>query len=296
MPGVIIGLRDLHYALLQQDDSSGVVYSTPVKIAGAVQANINPNSSNDTLFADDGPMETASSLGQIELELIAADFPLEVQAALLGHTISGGVLKRNANDVPPWVAIGFKSLKSNGKYRYVWLLKGKFNQPEQKHETKGDRVNFQTPTLKGNFVKRDYDNEWIHQTDEDMINYVASLGANWFTAVSGGVATDTTPPAVSSSTPVDGATGVAVSTALSVTFNEALALSTINAGSVFLLNATDANIAGTINVSADRKTITFTPASNLAATTAYRLIFTTAITDLAGNKLAAPYVLNFTTA
>jgi len=95
---------------------------------------------------------------------------------------------------------------------------------------------------------------------------------------------------------IDGATGVAVSTALSVTFNEALALSTINAGSVFLLDATDANIAGTINVSADRKTITFTPASNLAATTAYRLIFTTAITDLAGNKLAAPYVLNFTTA
>jgi len=183
MPGVIIGLKDLHYALLQQDDENGVVYSAPVRIAGAVQANINPNASLETLFADDGPMETSASMGKIELELIAADFPLEVQAILLGHTVSGGVLKRKASDVPPWVAIGFKSLKSNGKYRFVWLLKGKFNQPEQNHETKGDTVNFQTPTLNGSFVKRDFDDEWIHQTDEDMTNYVDSIGSGWFDAV-----------------------------------------------------------------------------------------------------------------
>jgi len=183
MKGVVIGLKDLHYALLTEDDDTGVTYSTPVKIAGAIQANINPNASNDTLFADDGPMETASSLGQIELELIAADFPLEVQAALLGHTISGGVLKRNANDVPPWVAIGFKSLKSNGKYRFVWLVKGKFTQPEMTHETKGDKVNFQTPTLKGNFTKRDNDGVWIIQTDEDATGYTASIGDSWFNQV-----------------------------------------------------------------------------------------------------------------
>lgn len=296
MPGVLVGLKDLYYALLEQDDLTGVAYGTPVKIVGAVQANINPNASNETLFYDDGPGETAASMGQIELELVAADVPLDVQAVLLGHTLSGGVLKRKSVDVPPWVAIGFKSLKSNGKYRFVWLLKGKFSQPEQKHETKGDKVNFQTPTIKGSFVKRDYDDEWQHQTDEDLASYLPTLGTNWFTAVGGGVAADTTAPTYSSSVPTDGASSIAVSVSPAVTFSEALALSTIHAGSVFLLNASDANVAGSISISGDRKTITFDPTANLTALTAHRLIFTTTITDLAGNKLAAPYVLNFTTA
>ncbi len=184
MPGVLIGLRDLHYALLTKDDSTGVTYSAPVKIAGATQANINPNSSTEVLFADDGPMETASALGMIELEMIAADFPLDVQAVLLGHTVgANGVLTRKSSDIPPWVAIGFKALKSNGAYRFVWLLKGKFNQPEQNHETRGDSVNFQTPTLNGAFVKRDKDDAWILQTDEDMTGYQESIGTGWFSQV-----------------------------------------------------------------------------------------------------------------
>lgn len=180
----IIGLRDLHYAIMTADTSSGATYQTPVKITGAIQANINPNPSVETLFADDGPMETAATLGQIELELVAADFPPEVQAALLGHTIDAdGVLHRKSTDNPPWVAIGFRSLKSNGKYRYVWLLKGKFMVPEQNHETKGDSINFQTPTLRGVFVKREYDDEWMRQIDEDSPNANPTVINDWFNSV-----------------------------------------------------------------------------------------------------------------
>lgn len=295
MPGVLIGLKDLYYALLEKDDSTGVAYGTPVKIAGAIQANINPNPSVETLFADDGPMETAATMGQIELELVATDIPLDVQAVLLGHTMSGAILKRKASSSPPWVAIGFRALKSNGKYRYTWLLKGKFSEPEQSHETRGDSVNFQTPTLTGNFVKRDFDDEWMHQTDEDLPDYVPSIGQGWFTVVGGGIS-DTTPPTVQSSNPIDGATGVATSITPSVTFSEALAASSVNSDTVFLLDTNDNYVSGAVSLSSDRKIVTFTPASGLAAATAYRLILTTGIRDLAGNKLASPYVLNFTTA
>lgn len=186
MGGTVIGLRDMHYALLTKDDSTGVTYSEPVKIPGAIQANINPNSSLETLFADDGPSETAASLGQIELEAIAKDFPLDVQAILLGHAaLVAGVLKRKSGDTPPFVAFGFKSLKSNGKYRYVWLVKGKFQQPERQNETKGDTVNFQTPTMAGSFLKRDNDDIWIMEADEDDAAFVGA--ATWFTAATIGV-------------------------------------------------------------------------------------------------------------
>lgn len=181
LDGVPVGLNDLYYALLTSDASAGAVYETPVKITGAITANINPNSSIETLFADDGPIDTASQLGNIELELAVADIPLSVQAVLLGHTETDGVVHRKSTDIPPWLAIGFKSVKSNGSYRYVWLNKGKFMVPELNHQTKEDTVNFQTMTITGRFVKREYDDEWEKHTDEDSDDYESDTGADWFT-------------------------------------------------------------------------------------------------------------------
>lgn len=182
--GVQIGLRDVYYALLTSDKVGSITYSAPVRITGAITANINPNASNETLFADDGPMETASTIGQIALEMAVADLSTEVQSVLLGHTISAkGVLLRKGGDIPPWVALGFKSLKSNGKYRYIWLVKGKFSVPEMNHETKGDTIAFQTPTIQGSFVKRDADDLWQKMADEDALTYDPLIGTNWFTDV-----------------------------------------------------------------------------------------------------------------
>lgn len=179
--GVRVGLRDIYYATLTSDGSSGAVYAAPVQIVGAISANINPNSSIETLYGDDGPLDTASQLGQISLEMNVADLTLSQQAVLLGHTApSNGVMIKKAADTPPWLAIGFKSKKSNGKYRYIWLLKGKFSQPELAHETQGDAVNFQTPTITGNFVKREYDDGWIKMGDEDETGGT-NIGTTWFT-------------------------------------------------------------------------------------------------------------------
>ncbi len=162
-----IGLRDVYYAELTQDTDLGVVYNAPVRIIGAVTANVNPNASTETLFADDGPMIVASTLGEIELELVMAHLPITVLAALLGHNTIGNKLVRAADDIPPWLALGFRALKANGNYRYVWLLKGKFMVPEEAHETKGDTIDFQTPTITGSFVRRDFDDNYQYLQDED---------------------------------------------------------------------------------------------------------------------------------
>jgi len=47
------------------------------------------------------------------------------RSVLLGHSVTGGVLIKKSTDTAPYVALGFKSKKSNGSYRYVWLYKGK---------------------------------------------------------------------------------------------------------------------------------------------------------------------------
>lgn len=295
--GVTIGLRDLYYAKLVSDPDSGVAsYEAPKRVPGVMSAKVNPNASSDTLFADDGPYETASVTGKISLELNVADLDLDTQADLLGHVVSGGVLVRKSSDIPPWVAVGFRSIKSNGKYRFTWLAKGKFGIPEQSNETKKDSVNFQTPTIAGSFVRRDCDEEWERHIDEDHIDYMPTMGTQWFNSPYGGAA-DTIPPTIQSVAPAANATTVPVGSSVVWTFSEALALSTVSGSNFMLVKDTDGSaVNGSLSINASRTVVTFTPAANLTAATAYRAIVTVGVKDLAGNQLATTSVTKFTTA
>ena len=152
---------------------AGATYIPNVKIS--------PKSNSDTLYADNKAVETVSTLGEVEVELETQDLPLEVQAVLLGHTLDAAskVMSYEADDNAPYVAVGFKVKKGNGKYRYVWLLKGKFSEPEEEHSTQEDKTKFQTPKLKGTFLTR-ADGRWKYTADEDS---GFTGGASWFTNV-----------------------------------------------------------------------------------------------------------------
>lgn len=184
MSATIIGASMLYYAIMTTEDtaSSSAVYATPQRIEGLVSISVNPNPSTETLFADNGALETSATLGNIEVEINATGLTNDVLAALLGHTVDGdtGVLESRSDDTPPWVAIGFKALKSNGEYRYVWLVKGKFQVNENAYETKGDSINFQVPSIIGSFVKRNNDDIWKKQSDTDDDTHTLATDGNWF--------------------------------------------------------------------------------------------------------------------
>lgn len=190
-----IGCDNLVYAVMTTEETATTdpVYETPVKAPGVMSLNINPNPSTETLFADDGPMETASTLGKIEVEIQKNSLTTEDKATLLGHQImEDGTLVYGDSDVPPYVAIGFRSLKSNGKYRYVWLLKGMFSDPEDANETKGDSINFQSETINGQFVRLNKSyvpktggkatRPWKMELDEDYSEISEAAVQSWFTS------------------------------------------------------------------------------------------------------------------
>ncbi|MNO66697.1 hypothetical protein D3C76_574930 [compost metagenome] len=297
--GVPIGLTNLVYAIMIEDPEPGAglaTYEAPVRIPGAITATINPNASNETLFADDGPYDAASTIGAISLELNVADLSLETQAALLGHSIVGGVLIRKASDIPPYVAIGFKSLKSDGKYRYTWLTKGKFAASEQANQTKQDSISWNTPTISGSFLKRDCDDEWERHIDEGSTDYIPSLGANWFNNPYG-TASGSVPALSVTSVPANNATAVAVSASIVWTFNNALALSTVTKGNfLVMVDASGSVVPGALTINAARTVVTFKPTSNLTAATKYRTVVSPGVTDLNGGSLSTGASASFTTA
>ena len=186
-----IGCDNLVYAKMTTEDTSTTppVYGEVVKAPGVMSININPNGSQETLFADDGPMESASTLGRIEVEIQKNELTADNKADLLGHEIdSNGAVVYGDSDVPPYVAIGFRTLKSNGKYRNVWLYKGKFTEPEDTNETKGDSINFQADTISGQFTRLSYAytvngkvvRPWKYELDGDNPEASETILASWF--------------------------------------------------------------------------------------------------------------------
>lgn len=177
-----VGLSDFYYATLTSDTVAAVAYATPVKVPGIVSADIKVASDIATLFADDGPYEVSNALGEITVELELADLPLEVAAALLGHSVTAGVMTSKADDVSPYVAIGFIGKGSNSQKLPVWLLKGQFSEPDDTYKTKEDKVSFQTSKITGKFVARVYDNKYKMKADNKATGFVETTLTNWFEA------------------------------------------------------------------------------------------------------------------
>jgi len=293
MAGVQVGLNSLYYAVLTSDTPLGATYNSPVAIAGAINAKISPKSNTETLYCDDGPDETVTSLGEIDVEFEAKDIDLNTQAALLGHSVTGGVLIKKSTDTAPYVALGFKSKKSNGSYRYVWLYKGKFALQEQEYQTAEDKPKFQTPKIKGTFIKRTFDNAWQKIGDEDHPDWAVSTGINWFTAVDGAAPG----PLTVTISPVDGASGVAADANLTWTFANAIQATDVTAANFILLKADDGSLAaGVLSIDTEHKVVTFNPASNLAPGADYIMVCTQGVRDIYGQNLATASIGSFTTA
>jgi hypothetical protein len=119
-----------------------------------------------------------------------------------------------------------------------------------------------------------------------------ALAANYVFSFTTVDAPDVSLPMVNSTLPLTSATGVASNNTVSVTFSEPMTPSTINSNTFTLMNGTTP-VAGTVTYSGS--TATFTPASDLAASTTYTATVTTGAKDLAGNALAANIVWTFTT-
>ncbi len=103
---------------------------------------------------------------------------------------------------------------------------------------------------------------------------------------------DTTAPTVSSTNPLNGATGVGV---ISATFDESMTASTITAATFAVTGPGAASVPGTVTYDASSNTAKFTPTSALAVGTAYTATITTGAQDAAGNAMASSKVWAFTT-
>lgn len=291
----IIGVSDVYYALLVADAVGGATWQAAVQLPGITEVGVNPNGSVLTLFADNGPAVTANSIGEIEVSLKVADLTQPERSVLLGHARSGGVVSYKTGDISPEVAIGFKTLLSDGTVGFVWLLKGKFAETAETYTTKTDKIEFQVPSMTGKFSMLTYNDEYKKTTRSDDPDYIPATGTNWFANGPLGT-TDSTAPTVATA-PLDAAVDVAVTANFVWTFSEAIMASDMTDANFFLMEASDGTlVAGALNIGTGNTVVTLDPTQNLGASTTYIAVCTTNIRNLAGIPLAANNVASFTTA
>jgi len=178
-----IGLKDVYFAKLTKDDDTGVTYSIPAKVAGAINAKISPKTSSEKIYSDDSVEEIINTFDSIDVEVEVNALDLTSRALLQGITTANGELLETTSDIAPEGALLFRSKKSNGKYRYVALYKGKFELVEDEYATQADKIESKTPKLKGSFYARNHDGAWRFTLDEDATGASTTKMAAWFTAV-----------------------------------------------------------------------------------------------------------------
>ena len=112
---------------------------------------------------------------------------------------------------------------------------------------------------------------------------------------------DLTPPSIVSKSPAENASGVSVGGAVVVTFNEAIQVSTINSGTIYLRGANNLQVPATVTYNTSNFTATISPAATLNYSSVYTVTIKGGntdprIKDEAGNALAADVLWSFTTA
>lgn len=78
------------------------------------------------LYSDDSVEDVILFFEGIDVEIELNQLSFESRAILQGPKVVKGVLIESKDDLAPTIALGFKYKKTYGKYRYFWILKGKF--------------------------------------------------------------------------------------------------------------------------------------------------------------------------
>lgn len=150
-----IGFDRLFYAKITEAEDGEETYGVPSLLAKAMKADLSIELAEAVLYADDGAAEVIKDFKSGTLSLGVDDIGVAAAQDLTGAvTDDNGVLISASENAGASVAVGFRALKPDGKYRYFWLYKIKFGIPDTNLQTKGDSITFQTPTIEGTVMRR----------------------------------------------------------------------------------------------------------------------------------------------
>ena len=181
-----IGLTNIWYSPLTEAQDGTAIYSGAKQLGKAVSCSTSITNNEAKLYGDDTLQESDTSFSNGTITLGVTDDDDTVFAELLGHTINAdGEVIKAATDAPIYVGVGRIVTKMvNGAYKYKveFLYKVKFSEPSKDENTKGESIEFATPSIEGIIsALDDAANTWnkskTFNTKSDALTYLKNLMA-----------------------------------------------------------------------------------------------------------------------
>ena len=178
-----IGLTNIWFSKLTEGAGGVANYEGATNLGKAVSCSTSITNTEAKLYGDDVLAESDTSFASGTITLGVTDDDDTIFAPLLGHTISNGEVIKSANDAAPYVGIGRIVTKMvNGAYKYKveFLYKVKFSEPSRDENTKGESIEFGTPSIEGIISTLDDTNgTWCKtktfNTKSDALTYLKNL-------------------------------------------------------------------------------------------------------------------------
>ena len=142
-----VGLRKPIIAKL-----TGSGYDEPFAFGKAIGLQVTPNYAEGSLYADDGQAEYDKEFSYAEVTLNTSTIPIEAYEKMFGHQVGEKNVKFNADDQNNDVGVGWISVeKVNGVRTFIgnFLNKVKFSEPSEDYATKGESIEYKTPSITG---------------------------------------------------------------------------------------------------------------------------------------------------
>lgn len=177
-----IGLQNFKYSVLTETDGTPS-YAGAKSLGKAIDCKVAIENYTAELYADDTLAESDYTFKKGTITLTIDEDDDTIFAELLGHQVDkeGGEMIRKDTDVAPYVGVGRILTKIvNGAYKYKveFLPKVKFSEPAQEESTKGDSIEFKTPSIEGSVTKL-ADGTWSKSktftSREEAVTYLDSL-------------------------------------------------------------------------------------------------------------------------
>lgn len=179
-----IGLTNIWFSRLTEGAGGTPTYEGATNLGKAVSCSVSITNNEAKLYGDDTLAESDTSFSNGTITLGVTDDDDTVFAPLLGHTIdaSGEVIKAST-DAAPYVGVGRIVTKMvNGVYKYKveFLYKVKFSEPSKDENTKGESIEFGTPSVEGLIsALDDVNGTWskskTFNTKSDALTYLKNL-------------------------------------------------------------------------------------------------------------------------
>ena len=151
-------------------DESTKTYSNAFYCGHAIQVDVTPNYSEGSLYGDDMLIEYDKEFKDGDISLNTSHLPIASASTMFGHTVNGQDVKYKSGDEANYVGVGFLTKKKvDGVRTYVGnvIYKAKFTEGQESHKTKGDNIEYGTPTISGKIAPLSGTQEWKETKEFD---------------------------------------------------------------------------------------------------------------------------------